>query len=376
MGGRIRLEDLRLTPQEARAAQVFDGARSLQELAAANAADAPMILRLALLMGEVELLSFGPPRAPAAAPPPAPAAAAPAAAPAVAPPAATPAPAVARPATAAPAPAPPAANPAPATATATAKPAAAPAKPPAAAPSKPAAAAAKPAPAPSAAPPALNAAHLKEVAERFKTADLFEVLGVKRDAAGSQIKIAYFQLAKAYHPDAVPADAPPELRKAAADIFAKVSEAWGVLGDDAKRAQYLDDLKTGAGTEVDVLHIFKAEEAFNSGTLLVKARRYQEALLKLDEAIKLNADEAEFHIWRAWCDFLLSAEKKKAHAGSAKAIEDALRKNQHCLSGYLFLGQMAKIVGDLTLAEKQLKRGLKEAPGNLDLERELKYLKK
>lgn len=56
MGGRIRLEDLRLTPQEARAAQLFDGSRSLQELAAANASDSLMVLRLALLMAEAELL--------------------------------------------------------------------------------------------------------------------------------------------------------------------------------------------------------------------------------------------------------------------------------------------------------------------------------
>jgi tetratricopeptide (TPR) repeat protein len=249
------------------------------------------------------------------------------------------------------------------------------------APTKPAMPAAKPAapaPAPAAtpAPGGLDVASLQKLAEKLAKADHFEVLGVKRDAAGAQIKIAYFQLAKSYHPDAVPADAPPEVRKLAADVFAKVSEAWGVLGDDARRAKYLDDLKTGAGTEVDVMHIFKAEEAFNAGTLLVKARRYQEALAKLEEAIKLNPDEAEFHMWKAWCGFLLSPEKKKAHAGAAAAIEAALKLNPHCVSGYLFLGQMAKIVGDLATAEKHLKRGLKEAPSNPDLERELKYLRK
>jgi tetratricopeptide (TPR) repeat protein len=237
--------------------------------------------------------------------------------------------------------------------------------------------AAKPIAAPASTPvPGLDAAALKALAEKLAKADHFEVLGVKREATGAQVKIAYFQLAKAYHPDAVPAEAPPELRQLAADVFAKVSEAWGVLGDDAKRAKYLDDLKTGAATEVDVMHIFKAEEAFNAGTLLLKARRYQESLAKLEEAIKLNPEEAEFHMWKAWCGFLLSPEKKKAHAGAANAIEAALKQNAHCVAGYLFLGQMAKIVGDLALAEKQLKRGLKEAPSNVELERELKYLRK
>jgi curved DNA-binding protein CbpA len=358
VGGRIGLELLRLTPQEARAAQQFDGTRAPAEIAAASPGDASMIMRLALLLGEAELLAFGAPRpagSPASAPAPVPAAEPTPIAPE---PAAARAPAAPRPsATPVPAPPRPAAPPAPAAPRAVA------------APTRPAVQAAAPAAGP-------DMAAMKKLYESLATADHFEALGVKREATGAQIKIAYFQLAKLYHPDAVPAAAPPEQRQLAADVFARVSEAWGVLGDDAKRAKYLDDLKTGAGTEVDVLHIFKAEETFQAGTLLVKARRYQEALAKLDEAIQLNADEAEFRIWKGWCEFLLSAEKKRAHTGLANGIEAALKKNPKCISGYLFLGQMAKIVGDLPLAEKNLKRGLKEAPGNADLERELKYLRK
>ena len=52
------------------------------------------------------------------------------------------------------------------------------------------------------------------------------------------------------------------------------------------------------------------------------------------------------------------------------------KKSPRCVAGYLFLGQMAKIVGDLALAEKQLKRGLGIAPDHVDLQRELKYLRK
>ena len=393
VGGRIPIEELRLTPQEARAAQLFDGARTPRELAAANAADAATILRLALLLGETELLAFSAtpaqgvsPSRPAAEPAPAtPVAVTPPPKPATTPaPAARPAPAAAappRPAVTptpaakpvAPASAPP--PPAPRPAVAATKPAMPAARPPAPAPPQAAPTPSAPAQA-SALPPALEPTALKALAAKLAKADHFEVLGVPQTASGAQVKIAYFQLAKVYHPDAVPAEAPAEVRKLAADVFAKVSEAWSALGDDAKRAQYLEGLKTGAGTEVDVMHIFKAEEAFNAGTLLVKARRYQEALAKLEEAVGLNADEAEFRIWRAWCQFLLSPEKKKTHAGAAGAVEAALKQNPHCVAGYLFLGQMAKIVGDLGLAERNLKRGLKEAPGNTDLERELKYLRK
>ena len=53
-----------------------------------------------------------------------------------------------------------------------------------------------------------------------------------------------------------------------------------------------------------------------------------------------------------------------------------MKRNPRCTQGYLFLGQMAKITGDLALAEKQLKRGLAVAPDHTDLVRELKYLRK
>jgi tetratricopeptide (TPR) repeat protein len=155
-----------------------------------------------------------------------------------------------------------------------------------------------------------------------------------------------------------------------------VSEAWSVLGEDAARAAYLEKLRSGGTADVDVMNIFQAENLFQAGTMLVKARKYDEALRQFEEAIKLNADEAEFGMWKAWCEFLLSADRKKKLAPAAAAVEAGLKRNPRCAQGYLFLGQMAKIAGDLALAEKQLRRGLQVAPEHADLQRELKYLRR
>jgi len=166
------------------------------------------------------------------------------------------------------------------------------------------------------------------------------------------------------------------VKQLCADAFSRISEAWGVLGDDARRAEYLDDLKTGAGVDVDVMNILAAETTFEAGVLLVKARQYDAAILKINEAMKLNPDEAEFGMWKAWCEFLLAQDKRHVHSAAAHAIEAGLKRNPRCAQGYLFLGQMAKLTGDLGLAEKQLKRGLAVAPDHADMQRELKYLRK
>ncbi|HTN53929.1 MAG TPA: J domain-containing protein, partial [Anaeromyxobacter sp.] len=379
--GRIKPEDLRLTPQEARALGFFDGARSADEIAAAQPGDAGVVLRLALLLGELDLLSFGPPRTsrPAPAAPP-PAAAPPAPRPPAA--AAPPPPAAAAASVPPPPSAPPAAR-APSTQAAPPPKAAAPRS---ATPARPAPPARPPAPAPAARPPAppappaptpsLDAASLQAVLEKQKDADHYQVLGVKRDSPAAAVKAAYFQMARVYHPDAVPGDAAPAVRQLCADVFARISEAWAVLSDDARRAEYLEELKSGGAADVDVMKILHAENLFEEATALVKARRYDAALAKLTEAIQLNADEAEFGMWKAWCEFLLATDKKRQQGVSASSIEAALKKNPRCAPGYLFLGQMAKVIGDLNLAEKHLKRGLQVVPDHPELARELKYLRR
>lgn len=202
------------------------------------------------------------------------------------------------------------------------------------------------------------------------------MLGVQRNATAPQLKIAYFQLAKTYHPDAAPADDPPDAHKLRVDIFSRLSEAWGVLGDEQARIKYLQELASGGAGQVDVMAILKAEQVFHMATILVKTRQYDEARAKLDEAIQLNGDEPEFGVWKAWVEFLLAPDKKKAQSAAAAAIEQGLKKNGRCLPGYLFLGQMAKLLGDGALAEKHLRRGLAVDPQNQELVRELKYLKK
>lgn len=65
--------------------------------------------------------------------------------------------------------------------------------------------------------------------------DYYELLGVSKDATADDLKRAYRKLAKKYHPDAQQ----DETAKKDAEVkFKEINEAYSVLSDDQKRAQY------------------------------------------------------------------------------------------------------------------------------------------
>ncbi|MFY0564350.1 J domain-containing protein [Archangium lansingense] len=419
--GLVATGDLRLTPHEVRVLALIDGVRSAGQLLNDLPQDADHLLRLVFLLKELNGVSFAavaqrtapppgaqanpagaqpaaktaPPVAPAAktAPPVAPAAktappVAPAAKPAAAPQAARPgttAPGVAqagatpqatapRPAAAPQAPA--AAKPAspPPAATQAPRPAAPAAAPPAAKPAAPAPAPAAAAAAPGSAPGANEIPALRELAEKLKEQNHFERLGLGADTNGPAVKIAYFKMAKQYHPDTLPPGAPPELEKLKADIFAYIGDAYRTLSDDKGRAAYLEDLKTGGSqpAQVDVEAILKSEELFRKAGHYIKARKFADAAKLLDEAIQLNPEEPEFYAWRGYARFFTFEDKKAGYTEAYRDIQACLKQNEKVASAHYFLGVIAKLCGDNSGALKHFQKTVEIQPNHIDAQREIR----
>src|SRR5262249_20234557 len=79
----------------------------------------------------------------------------------------------------------------------------------------------------------------------FSSADYYEVLGVTLRSSSSDIKSAYYKLAKKYHPDRFRQPEQADMKSKVEALFAKVTEAYETLSDAAKRALYDDRLRKG-----------------------------------------------------------------------------------------------------------------------------------
>ncbi|CAK9828145.1 Protein tumorous imaginal discs, mitochondrial [Anthophora retusa] len=92
--------------------------------------------------------------------------------------------------------------------------------------------------------------------------DYYEILGISKNASAKDIKKAYYQLAKKYHPDTNKGD--PNASKK----FQEVSEAYEVLSDDNKRKQYdtwgSTSEQMGMGQESDHAKAYNASWQFRS----------------------------------------------------------------------------------------------------------------
>jgi curved DNA-binding protein CbpA len=88
--------------------------------------------------------------------------------------------------------------------------------------------------------------------------DLYEILGVARDAELNAIRKAYRKLARKHHPDLNPGD------KAAEERFKEISRAWEVLEDPERRRNYDEFGAISLEAGFDAEKAREAREAFGS----------------------------------------------------------------------------------------------------------------
>ena len=108
--------------------------------------------------------------------------------------------------------------------------------------------------------------------------DYYEVLGLTKGASKEEIKKAYRKLSKQYHPDI-------NKEANAVDKFKEISEAYEVLSDDQKKAQYDQFGHTGPNQGFGLAELTVLDLMISSVHFLVEGQDV--AIQMLQEKVKI-----------------------------------------------------------------------------------------
>ena len=86
------------------------------------------------------------------------------------------------------------------------------------------------------------ASETKALRHRMDRMDYFEILGCKHDAALPDIKTRYHALQREYHPDTFFESPDTDLKASVFVIAKRVTEAYVILRNDAKKKKYIEDI--------------------------------------------------------------------------------------------------------------------------------------
>ncbi|MGB9765525.1 MAG: DnaJ domain-containing protein [Candidatus Saccharicenans sp.] len=198
---------------------------------------------------------------------------------------------------------------------------------------------------------------LREIKSNLKNRNFYEQLGVSRVATEEEIKKAYFNLARKYHPDRFNHG----LGETGLinEVFNALTVAYKTLSDPEKRKEYDAKLSAPAEESAEDLNK-KAEIKYRQGRTLYNKGMYEEAIIFLEEAIRFRRNKADYYLLLAMAESKLPAYKKKAEEDFLKAAEiEPWNPESYLGLGLLYLNEGLKFK-----AKKQIQKALEIDPSH------------
>ncbi len=147
----------------------------------------------------------------------------------------------------------------------------------------------------------LNFAHqakrLQRLDGELDEKNYFERLGVSRSAKDSDIKKAYFDLAKVLHPDKLAEGTPRDVIDLSQRVFEKIQIAYDTLKKEDKKNEYLDQFEADQSEK-----FLQGDQIFEVAKTLVFKGQFSQAKHSLTKAIKLNPHSNDIKIYMIWID--------------------------------------------------------------------------
>jgi tetratricopeptide (TPR) repeat protein len=213
-------------------------------------------------------------------------------------------------------------------------------------------------------------------------AHAFALFDLELDAERKQIRSAWAELSKTYHPDALEGAGRSALRGRVEQVFAALSEAYGVLSNKDQRERLRETVRAGgspaAGDDPSVVvrNAFEAEMLARDADKLLHARAWARAAELYGRAHALSPKDSDIEAALRYAEF------RRADGQPGQNIELALvqltaliTEAPACARAHYFKGLLLLGLDDSAAAKASFARAHELDPRNIDAERQLRAIK-
>ncbi|MCH2107697.1 MAG: DnaJ domain-containing protein [Polyangiaceae bacterium] len=208
--------------------------------------------------------------------------------------------------------------------------------------------------------------------EARKPVTHYDVLQVDKDATVPQVRAAFFQLARLWHPDRLPSEL-ADMKSFVTSSFAKMTEAHQVLADPQQRSEYDARLnEVGEEEQEQVAIILNAASAFQRAEVFLKKKNYGDALREAQAAFDADPVQSEYKGLYAW---LLSFQAEPVFGEILMLLDEALEADPSNVTVRWYRGQALKKSGKVLKAQADFKKILELRPSHMDAAREIRVFR-
>jgi curved DNA-binding protein CbpA len=197
---------------------------------------------------------------------------------------------------------------------------------------------------------------------------------VSRTATPDEIKKAFIEAVKSWHPDRVPQGL-EEIRPLFAKVFARLELARSTISDPQQRARYLEELaKPDTAASAQDISTAEAGLELRKAEGMLKKNDAVAAERHLRRAVQLAPNNVECQVLLVWLQVKPDSSLERLRA-LVVDLDRLIARDPESKRAYYFRGMLQKRLDQPKKAISDFARAVDIDPHNVDAARELRILR-